>query len=75
MKHKPFRCSRCGQRSTTPGGVKMHVKAVHDGVGEVEKVPKKVYDDEPSFAETLIDGIIDGTWTEDGEYIGDGDEF
>jgi len=53
----------------------MHIKAVHGGVGEVEKVPKKDDDDEESFADMLIDGIIDGTWTEDGEYIGDDDDF
>lgn len=59
MKHKPFKCSRCGKRFTTPHGTEMHIAEKHDG-GTVEKhVPRHERDDyEPSMAETLIDATI-----------------
>jgi hypothetical protein len=50
--------------------VRTHVRDKHEGVGEVEKVPRKERVEEQSYAEFLIEGIIDGTMTEDGEYIG-----
>ena len=69
MRHKPYECNRCKRRFTTLHGTRLHITTIHKGVGQAQKVPKKE-PEEQSIAEMLIEGIIDGTWTEDGEYIG-----